>query len=55
MNRWIFSTTGFVAANQMQVSPTNLVDIEQYFHDTGVVWETIGNQSQKHLELLSLA
>jgi hypothetical protein len=55
---WIvgsFQWLDFVAMNQFQVAPKNLADIKQYFHVTRAIWETIGNHSKKHLELLWLA
>jgi hypothetical protein len=45
----------YITTDQIQVAPINLVDIEQYLHDTGAVWDTIGNQSQEHFKLLWLA
>ncbi len=46
---WIvgyFQYLDLIVVDQIQVAPTNLVDIEQYFHDINIViLETISNQT----------
>jgi hypothetical protein len=52
MNHCIFSTIEFCSWDQIQVTPTNLVDIVQHLHCTGAIWETIRIHSQEHPTLL---